>query len=105
MLFLDGTYVSDVSPLSELGKLWNLSLVNTAVSDVTALKHLPLSFLHVRESQIADEKLRQTFSHPVLIIRGDIPLARGLLSLEEEFLSPETKRIRTYVLLFLAAIV
>jgi uncharacterized membrane protein YgcG/Leucine-rich repeat (LRR) protein len=104
MLFLDGTDVSDVSPLSELGKLWNLSLVNTAVSDVTALKHLPLSFLHVRESQIADEKLRQTFSHPVLIIRGDIPLARGLLSLEEEFLSPETKRIRNYVLLFLAAI-
>ena len=103
-LYLDGTDVNDVAPLSELGMLWHLSLVNTNVSDVSALKHLPLGFLHIRESQITNEELSKTFSHPVLIISDDIPLERGILNVEEEFLSPETKRIRNYVLLLLFAI-
>jgi hypothetical protein len=97
-LNLDGTSVTDLSPLRDM-PLLVLSAANTGISDLRPLGNLPLRVLHIGSTLVKDLSTNQwpvsqrAFHRPLAPISWDYaPLAK-LLQLRKLTLTPEVPNI------------
>jgi uncharacterized membrane protein YgcG len=65
------TDVSDLRPLVALGDLKSLWLTGSAVSDVTPLSKLKLGLLDIRGTSVKREEAERAFGRPILILYGE----------------------------------
>lgn len=64
-LNIDGTKISDLSPLQELTSLISLSVSYNNISDLSALSYLPLKILHASSNPLTTEALWRLQSLPL----------------------------------------